>query len=108
MLEDPITFEYDNNGDEPMTPNVYTIEKSLSVSIQYSDDNTIKDKTWVPENVFDNIGNQSLAISGVSEIREITQISNPFNILDNNPAAVVVNNDTPKKKNQKRDVEIQK
>lgn len=102
LLEEPITFEYDNNVNELMTSNVHTIEKSLSVSIQYSDDNTLKDKTWVPENVLDNICNQSLAISGVSEIREITDITNPFNILDNNPAALIVNNDTPQKKSKKR------
>lgn len=36
------------------------------------------------------------------EIREITHITNTINVLDNNPAAVVVNNDTPPKKAKKR------
>lgn len=106
FLNEPnnITFVYDNN-DLGIINTTTNVDHNLSVSLEDCDD-LLKDKTWTPEMIYDNINNHSPSVlSGVSEIKEISHISkipNNFDILDNNPAAIVVNNNTPIKKSKKR------
>lgn len=106
FLSEPnnITFVYDNN-DLGIINTTTNVDHNLSVSLEDCDD-LLKDKTWTPEMIYDNINNHSPSVlSGVSEIKEISHISkipNNFDILDNNPAAIVVNNNTPIKKSKKR------
>lgn len=96
LLEGSLTFEYNNDDDRFVMDNIFPTVPSINVPIE---DN---DTTLVHENDPDYISNQSLFISGINKIQKIPTITNTFAILDNNPAAIAVNNDTPLKKSKKR------
>jgi len=96
LLEGPLTFEYNNDADGFLMDNIFITVPSISAPIE------VNDKNLAPENDPDIISNQSFSISGINEIQKILIITNTFAILDNNPAAIAVNNDTPLKKSMKR------
>lgn len=112
LLNGPITFEYVN--DEEICTNITEVPNSTEelfnlntiisaqIPVEFNE-KILNDKACTSDDVQDlNSNHKTLSTSSFAVIQDSLNIENTFAPIENNPAAWVVNSDTPQKKSKKR------